>query len=111
MPQVDALETAITQDEIMDAMAALKNSKAPSPVTTIPSELIKYGGTSLACLPLMPCQCRWLPTAAVARPTGARQQQVRQRASHRRGLHTDLPVHGLAVRLAPAAAADSDLLA
>jgi hypothetical protein len=38
----------ITVDEILKALSQLKNGKAASPVTGIPNELLKYGGTPAA---------------------------------------------------------------
>ncbi len=49
----DALNGPITIDEILKAMAALNNGKAPSPLTGVPNELLKYGGRAMAEL-LMP---------------------------------------------------------
>jgi hypothetical protein len=46
--QTDHLDAPITGEEILKAMSSLKNGKAPSPTTTIPNELLKYGGNSMA---------------------------------------------------------------
>jgi hypothetical protein len=42
------LDAPIVADEILEAMQSLRNGKAPSPVSTIPNELLKYGGQAMA---------------------------------------------------------------
>ncbi len=48
----------ITVDEILKALSQLKNGKAASPVTGIPNELLKYGGTPAAQL-LLPINLQY----------------------------------------------------
>ncbi len=42
------MDAPITRAEIQDALNTLKNGKAPSPVTRIPNELLKYGSGAMA---------------------------------------------------------------